>query len=117
MGNIDDTTNTTYYGAWNVVLEYLIEHYPNAKIGIIITNLSTLAFRNATREIAKKWGIPYLDMNGDYQTPPIVDAREDGMGMCARAVELRNNHFRISASNAHPTPNAHRYESTFMSNA
>ena len=114
LGTIDDTTNNTFYGAWNVVLEYLIEHHPNAKIGIIITNLSTSEFRNATREVAKKWGIPFLDMNGDYQTPPVVDGRESGMGMCARAIELRSNNFRISSSDSHPTPNAHRYESTFI---
>lgn len=114
LGTIDDTTNETFYGAWNVVLEWLIENRPNAKIGIIVTNLSYEGFRQAIRDVAHKWGIPYLDMNGDYQTPPIVDGRESNMGMCERAKELRANHFRISADNSHPTVNAHRYESTFI---
>ena len=114
LGTIDDSTNETFYGAWNIVLEWLIENRPNAKIGIIVTNLSYPGFRQAIRDVAHKWGIPYLDMEGDYQTPPIVDGREDNMGMCERARELRANHFRISSDNSHPTVNAHRYESTFI---
>ena len=38
LGELADTTNLTFYGAWNVVLEYLIKNYPFAKIGIIITD-------------------------------------------------------------------------------
>lgn len=114
LGTIDDATNATYYGAWNVVLDWILTNRPNAKVGIIITNLSTATFREATREICHKWGIPYLDMMGDYQTPPIIGGRETNLDMSDTAASLRTNHFRISSSNDHPTVNAHRYESTFI---
>ena len=61
IGTIDDTTNETFYGAWNVVLEYMLNNYPNAKIGIIATNGATIDIVNATINIAKKWGIDYLN--------------------------------------------------------
>ena len=114
LGTIDDEFNTTFYGAWNIVLRWILTNRPNAKVGIIVTNLSHEGFREATRNIAKKWGIPYLDMMGDYQNPPIVGGREDELGMCEEAVTLRTNHFRISSDNMHPTVNAHRYQSTFI---
>lgn len=52
LGTIDDATNETYYGAWNVVLEWILTNRPYAKIGIIITNGAAAAYRQATREIA-----------------------------------------------------------------
>lgn len=114
LGTIDDETSATFYGAWNVVLDWILTNRPNAKVGIIITNLSTEAFREATREICHKWGIPYLDMMGDYQVPPTIGGRETDLGMCEEAVALRMNHFRISSNNDHPTVNCHRYWSTFI---
>ena len=36
---IEDTENTTFYGAWNVVLDYLTLNRPNAKIGIIVESM------------------------------------------------------------------------------
>lgn len=114
IGTISDATTATYYGAWNVVLGWIIQNRPNAKIGIVITNLSTETFREATREIAKKWGIPYLDMMGDYQIPPIIGGRETALGMDSDVADMRTAHFRIASDNNHPTVAAHRYESTFI---
>ena len=114
LGTITDTTGATYYGAWNVVLDWILTNRPNAKVGIIITNLSTATFREATREICHKWGIPYLDMMGDYQTPPIIGGRETDLDMSSAAADLRTNHWRIASNNDHPTVAAHRYESTFI---
>lgn len=114
LGTIEDETNATFYGAYNIVLRWIITNRPNAKVGLIVTNLSTESFRQATRDIAHKWGIPYLDMMGDYQSPPIVGGREESLGMCEEATNLRTNHFHISESNMHPTVNAHRYQSTFI---
>ncbi len=64
IGTLTDTVNTTFYGAWNTVMEYLITNYPNAKIGIIISNgCESTAYPNAEIEIAKRWGVAYFDMN------------------------------------------------------
>lgn len=113
LGALSDTTNETYYGAWNVVMEYLITNYPYAKIGIIITDGAAAAYRQATREIAIKWGIPYLDMMGSDQTP-VIFGRESSLGLCGTANTLRRNAFLVGPSNGHPNLEAHRYQSTFV---
>ena len=115
LGTIEDTTNETFYGAWNVVLPYLIEHYPLAKIGIIITNRGNADYRKALREVALKWGIPYLDMMGDPQVPVLM-YRENELALDKTAGDLRYNTFRVSASNGHPNLKAHEYQSTFIEN-
>ena len=123
LGNIEDVTNETYYGAWNVVLEYLIRQNPFAKIGIIITNGSgSWAYKNATRQIARKWGIPYLDMSGDYQVPAIFERQivtaDDpvNLGYTDVARQIRTEAFRVSATNGHPNARCHEYESFFIEN-
>lgn len=113
LGTINDTTNETYYGAWNVVMEYLITNYPYAKIGIIITNNAATTYRQATREIAIKWGIPYLDMMGCDQVP-VIFGRESELGLCSKANTLRRNAFLVGPSNGHPNLEAHKYQSTFV---
>ena len=112
IGTIDDTTNETFYGAWNIVLEYLIEHHPFAHIGIIVTNGSNAAYEDAIRAVAKKWGIPYLD-----EVELMHRAGRDGV--CDRAKALRQAAFVVSATdpvNLHPNTAAHYYESTFIEN-
>ncbi len=113
LGSIDDTDNTTFYGAWNVVLEWIITNRPYAKIGIIITNDGKAEYRNAEREIAKKWGIPYLDLMGDDKVP-VLWSREDGM--TSEVNSLRGNAFKVSSTNGHPNVKAHEYMSTFIEN-
>lgn len=114
LGTINDTTNETFYGAWNVVLEYLITNHPWAKIGIIVTNGCTVDYANAIRESARKWGIPYLDeANGDHV--PLLH-RTVKSYVCNKAKELRDNQMRVSPNNLHPNIKAHEYESTFVEN-
>ncbi len=115
LGTISDSENTTFYGAWNMVLEYLIEHHPYAKIGIVITESCAAPYRNAVRECALKWGIPYLDMMGDDKVP-VIFGRASSLGLCQRARELRTAAFEVSSSNQHPNLKAHEYQSTFIEN-
>lgn len=78
-GGIEDTTNTTFYGAWNILLSYFIANMPNTKIGIIIpyperkqinqTDDATpetwqryLDYVDAARTIARKYGLKVLDL-------------------------------------------------------
>ena len=113
LGTVSDTTNETYYGAWNVVMEYLLTNYPYAKIGIIITDGAATTYRQATRDIAKRWGIPYLDMMGSDQVP-LIFGRETEIGLCSKANTLRRNAFYVTSSNGHPNLEAHKYQSTFV---
>ena len=115
VGTINDTDVTTFYGAWNTVLEHIITTHPYAKIGIIITNGSNPKYTEAERNIAKKWGIPTLDLEMDYNVPLMHRATERPE-LCDKVKQLRMNSFRISSDNTHPNVKAHEYESTFIEN-
>lgn len=116
LGTIDDTTNETFYGAWNVILEWMITNRPYMKIGIIVTDADAHSdWRKATRECACKWGIPYLDMMGDVRVPVIM-GREPELGLCAKAEELRTKSFVVSDKNGHPNLKAHEYQSYIIEN-
>ena len=97
-------------------MEYLIENHPFAKIGIIITNGSSKKYTDAERAISRKWGIPYLDMEADYQHVPLMQRVTERTEVCQKALELRKKAFAVSDSNTHPNAKAHEYESTFIEN-
>lgn len=95
LGNIDSTDTFTFYGAWNVVLKYIIENYPKARLGIIIPN----GFSNpdvakdyvtATIEIAKKYGVPYINLNGDERTRAMFRTINDKVSADIKTI-LRNH--------------------------
>ena len=111
LGTIDDETNETFYGAFNVVYRYLITKYPFAKIGAIVCNayLSD-EYAEAVRETAVKWGIPYLDLLKDTGISTTLNKK----GMCAEAVEIRNAQFHVSEKNRHPNHKAHELMSTYV---
>ena len=117
LGTIDDTTNETFYGAWNVVLEWILTNRPWAHVGMIITNGSSVSYRNAERELARKWGIPYLDMMGSDLTPVMTLGRENELGLCKKAYDLRRTTFAVGhapTGDSHPCWQAHEYEATFI---
>ena len=115
IGDITDTTINTFCGAYNVVLEYLIEHHPFAHVGVIVSNgCDNDEYRIKTIAIAKRWGIPYIDLNGDERTPMML--RSTNPDIVSKAKELRNQAQKVSASNLHPNEIAHEYESYFIEN-
>ena len=114
LGTIDDTEKTTFYGAWNYVLQKLISEHPFAKIGVIVSNCTGGQYTQATRECCEKWGIPYLDLAKDVKVP-LMRCCED-RNVCEEAIQLRNTSFSISEKNGHPTDEAHDYQSTFIEN-
>jgi hypothetical protein len=116
IGTIDDTEPTTFYGAWNVALEYLITNYPGAKIGVIITNgcgSSGVAYPTATEAICKKWGVPYLDLDGGVGCTTMLRCSTRNPASDALK-DLRYAQQKVSATNGHPNELAHKIESTFI---
>ena len=119
LGTIDDTSVNTFYGAWNTVCEYLLTNYPYAHIGIIITNgTDNPDIFNAEIAIAQKWGIAYLDLNGDYKVP-LMNRVDGKANVCEKAKQLRKSAFQVPETETgawHPNVKAHEYESTFIEN-
>lgn len=108
LGTIDDTGIDTFYGAFNVVLEYLITNLPYAKIGTVISNAYLQEdFRQAIIDVSLKWGIPYLDLMAD----PQISATLTKAGMCQKAIEIRNKQFYVTEKNGHPNLKAHELNS------
>jgi hypothetical protein len=116
IGTLQDTTNETVMGAWNIVLEYLITNMPFAKIGIIIPDAwLTSALREALIDVAEYWGVPYLDLRGDTKVPMLIGGRL-GTTVSEKARDLRNAAFQVAPDDAHPNPKAHLYRSTIIEN-
>ena len=116
VGTIDDTCDTTFCGAYNKVLSYLTQKCPFAKIGIIVTNgLDSNAYADATIAIARKWGIPYLNMVYGENVP--VMHRVDRPGLSADVFNEKMKSFVVDMDkDRHPNLKAHEYESTFIEN-
>ena len=113
IGEITDTENTTFFGAWNTVLEYLLTSFPYTKIGIIVPNGCTKAYTDAIRVVARRWGIPYLDIPADYGIPLMNRVKEKDE-VCELARKIRFDRFSVSDKNGHPNAKAHEFESTFI---
>lgn len=122
LGTISDNDTSTYYGAWNVVLSWLIENRPFAHIGIIVSNgCDRIEYRTAQLEIAKKYGIPYIDMNGDERTPVMIRSLNPDIASTVKnkvnkkqAVDYDGT--TTGSVNLHPNDEAHEYESYFIEN-
>lgn len=120
FGEANDTDNTTFCGAWNVVLPYLMKYYPNTRIGIIVSNgLDNIKYRNATIAAAKKYGIPYIDLNGDERTQAMHRARNENLTEVAK--EILMDKYSINNSdeddkNTHPNKLAHEIEANIIEN-
>lgn len=117
IGDKNSTDDTTWWGAWNKVLEYYITNMPYCKIGIIIADAwfhKTL--RNELIKIANYWGVPYLDLKGDLQVPMMLDGRYDNSIINSKAIQLRNKAFQTSDTDHHLNPKGHLYRSTIIEN-
>lgn len=112
VGTVDDEGVSTFCGAYNFVLDNLITRLTHGKIGIIVSNEIPQSFADATIAIAKKWGIPYLDLNFDESVPLMSGSLRPTASDEVKA--LRNTQFRISDANHHPNTVAHEYESYFI---
>lgn len=116
IGTIDDDTTATFGGAWNVVLSWLITNRPKAHIGIIVSNgVDSVAYRELTIAIAKKYGIAYIDLNGDERTPAMIRTVNPDIPQAVRTALINKWAVEVGA-NTHPNTDAHEYESFFIEN-
>lgn len=103
LGTINDNTNDTFYGAYNVVLPYLINKYPYAKIALIVPFGTDAGHRNAVRQLGDKWGLAVWD---NYQGgTPLYYGKEDSVGVNASIVTA--NRAKFQANGAHPNYKGH----------
>lgn len=114
FGTIDDTDVSTFCGAWNVLLKYLRENYPFAHIGIIASNgCETPDYYQMEIKMAKKWGIPYINLNGDERTPMMLRSQNPEISDEAKRICIENQAVNPK-SNKHPNVKAFEFESVFI---
>lgn len=98
LGTINDQTNATFYGAYNIVIPYIQTNYPYAKLGLIVPYGTDEAHRNAIRELGNKWGVAVWD---NYKGgTPLYYGKEDNVGVIESAVLA--NRAKYQANGAHP---------------
>ena len=114
VGTINDATNETFMGAYNVVLPYLINKYPYAKIGIVVpympNDTNAMTYSNAVHQIANKWGIGVFDIQ--KAGTPLYYRKDPDVGVDPAIVTARRATFQ--ANGAHPNSRGHQYLSTMM---
>lgn len=108
LGDIDSTDITSYYGAYNTVLPYLINKYPNARIGLIVPFGHSADIRQAVRDLGNKWGIGVFDNYG--KGTPLYFGKEDSVGVDTNIVTQRRASWQ--ANGAHPNYEGHKQLST-----
>jgi lysophospholipase L1-like esterase len=114
LGTMASQDPAEFCGAWNILMSYLLNHYPYAHIGIIVPNGTVHEYTDAVRAMAVKWGIPSLDMEEGRNVP--LMHRAERTGVCQEALAIRMRNFIVGGENRHPNPAAHEYESTFIEN-
>lgn len=117
LGTSADSDNTTMWGAYNTVFEWILTNRPNAKVGVIISDgWMDETYANALIDICKFWGIPWLDLGGDPQVSTNIGGRRNGSGITfgETAKSLRGNQFKISGSDSHPNAAANRWRYTAL---
>lgn len=117
LGTSTDSDNTTMWGAYNTVFEWILTNRPNAKVGVIITDSwMTENYANALIEICKFWGVPWLDLGGDPQVSLNIGGRRLGSGitLSETAKSLRNKQFQINTGNMHPNGAGNRWRYTAL---
>ena len=116
IGDIDSNDTTTFYGAWNYILTWLITNRQNAKIGLIASNgCDTIEYSNATVEIAKKYGLLCINEEGE-EVPYFYRQtfKVQKQNIPSSIVSIRTSQYKVSSKNGHPNVKAHEFESTFI---
>jgi len=120
LGDIDDVTTATYYGAWNTVLGWLRENRPFAHIGIIVSNgIEEQEWVEAIEAVATKWGYPTLNLNGDDRCPAMIRSYNPNIptsikNMIKQKQAVDYDGTQTGSVNTHPNWQTHEYESTFI---
>lgn len=103
LGDINSTDINTYYGAYNTVIPYLINKYPNAKIGLIVPFGWSAEIRQAVRDLGNKWGLGVFDNYG--KGTPLYFGKESDVGVSQEAINMRQATYQ--ANGAHPSYAGH----------
>ena len=109
IGTKDDATNKTFWGSWNIVLPYLIEKYPLAKILLIVPFGCYALLRQCVRDAAKKYGLATYDFSdiNNQMFRQWEDNPADGMINGKTISQYRID--KLTSDGLHPNENGYKY--------
>lgn len=109
LGTIDDVGNSTFYGAYKMVLEYLVTNNPTKKIGVVVPygSDSVNPFAEAVREVSAMYGVPCLDLKDGNKCSLI-------WGTANVAQTARRN--ALTYDGTHPNQDGYEFLSTMYEN-
>lgn len=105
LGKLGDTDESTFYGAYAKACELLINKFPKARIGLIVQYGTDEQWRNAVKNIANKYGLPYLDLYNNFQC-----IYNNEFGVEENIANLRKETFL--ADGTHPNDDGYEWIST-----
>ena len=118
LGTIDDATNETFYGALNVVFDWIVTNRPGMKTLVIIWDKigtgSVSGYRDALIASCKKYGIPYFDPYNDAQVVPFMYGKAPSIGLSDAIKTARYDYFHAVNNIDHPGQVMHKYVSTII---
>lgn len=105
LGTNDSTDSTTFYGAYNIVLSYLVDKYPNAKILLVSPYLGSVTetgnnFQEAVKNMAIKYGCCLYDFR-DIDSP-VISNKPNVDGSIVTIYKTNRTY-----DNTHPNQNGH----------
>lgn len=103
LGTIDDTEDTTFYGAYKKVLEHYIINYPTKKIGLIVPYGHFTDYQEAVRNLSERYGVPCLDL-ADGKRCSLVWGQDNEAQIARRAA--------LTYDNTHPNPAGYEFIAT-----
>lgn len=113
VGMPSDNDNSTFWGALNVALGYLVQNFPHARIGVIASNgCDADGYPQAAVDAAKKWGVACLDLDGAVGCRTMIRCRRSPASDEVKTIIF--NQQKVSNDNSHPNAMAHAMESTFI---
>lgn len=109
VGTKNDSTNKTFWGAWNIVLPYLINKYPLAKILLVVPFGCTSLLRQCVRDAAKKYGLATYDFSdiNNQLFRQWEDNPADGMVNGKSISQFRIDN--LTYDGLHPNENGYKY--------
>lgn len=109
LGQMGDLDPHTFCGAWNMVLSYVKQNHPNAKVGVIASNYCKSAeWPETVVRICEKYNIPCLNEESEYV--PYFYGQKFKL-YPQNEKDRINLQRRCSPENDHPNIDAHKIES------
>ena len=111
IGTIDSDDTSTFYGAYNKVLTWIINNRPLARVGLVVTHKSSTDIETAIRNLAKKYGFLTFDIPNSPDIPfwhPLSSYYANDVPESIKNLRISQWWSEQFGNPTHPTANGHK---------